>query len=76
MRELVIRLDPQTAERLSRVSIPGRESAEEIALEAILERLDELESAPVAIKRLQDIQDGLVQTLPHDQAMRDIGLED
>ncbi len=76
MGELVIRIDPATAERLDRVSTPGGDTAEEIALAAILERLDELEDAPVAMKRLREVEDGFVQPISHEQAMRDLGLED
>ena len=74
MDELVIRLDPKTAARLSRLS--GEVSAEEIALDAIMERVEELELAPAAITRLKEIEDGPVKPIPHDQAMRDLGLED
>ena len=74
MDELVIRIDRKTAARLSRVS--GEGSAEELALDAIMERLDELELAPAAITRLKEIEDGLVKPIPHDQAMRDLGLGD
>jgi hypothetical protein len=74
MGELVIRIDPDTAARLNRVS--GAESAEEIAMSAILERVDELEQAPEALRRLREIESGQVQPISHEQAMRDIGLED
>lgn len=76
MGELVIRVDPVTAERLNRAAERGRDTAQEIALAAIQERLEELEEAPAALKRLKEVQEGQVTTVPHDQAMRDLGLAD
>lgn len=76
MGELVIRLDPDTFERLTRLSASGDESAEEIALAAILERIGELEDTPEALRRLREIESGSVQPIPHEQAMRALGLAD
>ena len=76
MGELVIRIDPETAERLNRVAAEGQGSAEEIALAAVMDRLEELEDAPVAWSRIRELEDGSVQAVPHEQAMRDLGLAD
>ncbi|HWT31552.1 MAG TPA: hypothetical protein VN240_11070 [Propylenella sp.] len=76
MGELVIRIDPDTAERLNRLSASGRGSVEEIALAAIRELVDDLDEGPEALRRLREIEDGRVTPIPHDQAMRALGLED
>jgi predicted transcriptional regulator len=76
MGELVIRIDPETAERLNRLSASGQRSPEEIALDAIRELVDDLEEAPEALRRLGEIDEGRVTPIPHEQTMRDLGLED
>ena len=76
MGELVIRIDPATAERLSRAAEEGEDTAEGIALAAIQEYLEELEDVPTALKRLKEVEDGQAVTVPHDQAMRKLGLAD
>ncbi len=74
MRELVIQIDAETAERLERLSFPGQASAEEIALAAIVERIQELEDLPTALERLREIEEGMVEPIPHARAMRNLGL--
>ena len=53
MGEVTIKIDPLLAERLERISMEAGASPQEIAIGAILDRIEELEDAPTAKQRLQ-----------------------
>jgi predicted DNA-binding protein len=75
MGELTIKIDPELAERLERISADAGASAEEIAVAAILERIEELEDAPIAKERLRELEEGNAKAISHDDLISDLGLE-
>jgi predicted DNA-binding protein len=75
MGELTIKIDPELAERLERISADAGASAEEIAVAAILDRIEELEDAPIAKERLRELEEGTAKAISHDDLISDLGLE-
>jgi predicted DNA-binding protein len=76
MGEMRLRIGAELAERLERVSVESGVSPEEVALAAILDHVEELEDAPLAQRRLNELDAATVPPIPHDELIRRLDLED
>ncbi len=76
MGDVTIRIAGETADRLRNAAEAAGVSMDEIARQAILERIEEMEDAPVVHTRLGELQDGSVKAIPHADVIRGLGLAD
>jgi RHH-type rel operon transcriptional repressor/antitoxin RelB len=76
MGAVSLRLPDDVAQRLQSLADATGRSKTFYMLEAIREHLDDLEDLYIAEQRYQDMLDGKSQSVPLDEVMRKLGLED
>jgi RHH-type rel operon transcriptional repressor/antitoxin RelB len=73
---LAIRLPADVENRLEELARATGRTKTFYAREAILEHLDDLEDLYLAGQRLSDIRAGKTKTVPLEEAMKHLGMED
>lgn len=76
MNALTITITEDDRARLEEASKRLGLSPDDFALEALLDRLEEVGDAEAAKQRLAEIRSGAVQTVSHEEAMQSLGLVD
>jgi hypothetical protein len=75
MGEVTIKIDAALSQRLERISAEAGILLQEIAISAILDRIEELDDAPPARQRWSEFQSGAAGAVAHDDLIRDLGIQ-
>jgi RHH-type rel operon transcriptional repressor/antitoxin RelB len=73
---IALQLPLEVESRLEELSQKTGRTASELAVEAILEHLDDIEDGYIALERLKDLDEGRSHTIPLKDVMKRYGMDD
>jgi len=73
---IALQLPLDVESRLEAISKRTGRTASELAVEAILEHLDDIEDGYIALERLKELDEGRSQTIPLAEIMKRYGMDD